>query len=363
MNALSSIPTYNQAKAETFASDLLTAINQGSLCLMASIGHRTGLFDAMSTLPPSTSQEIAERANLNERYVREWLGAMVTASVVEVDSSGNRFSLPPEHAASLTRAAAADNMSVFTQYIAILGYVENEIVECFQKGGGVPYEKFRRFHAVMAEDSGQSVLSSLESHILPLVPGLVDRLTQGIAVLDVGCGSGRIVNRLAELFPKSEFTGLDLSSEAIQAARKEALHRKLPNTQFYIRDLSDFDVTTESEAYDFITTFDAVHDQAKPLNVLKGIYRALKPNGVYLMQDIRGSSYVQKNIGHPLGTFLYAISTMHCMTVSLAQGGEGLGAMWGEEMTVEYVMKAGFTRIQTRQLKHDIQNNWYVVEK
>ena len=145
MNSPSSIPTYNQAKAETFTSNLLTAINQGSLCLMISIGHRTGLFDVMSTLPPSTSQEIAERAILNERYVREWLGAMVTANVVEVDPSGSRYTLPPEHAASLTRAAAADNMSVFTQYIAIMGYVENEIVECFQKGGGVPYEKFTVF--------------------------------------------------------------------------------------------------------------------------------------------------------------------------------------------------------------------------
>ena len=132
MNSPSSIPTYDQAKAETFAGNLLSAINQGTL-LMVSIGHRTGLFDVMSSLPPSTSQEIAERANLNERYVREWLGALVTGSVVEVDPSGSRFWLPPEHAASLTRAAAADNMSVFTQYIAILGYVENEIVECFKK--------------------------------------------------------------------------------------------------------------------------------------------------------------------------------------------------------------------------------------
>ena len=251
MNSTASIPTFNQAKAETFAANLLTAINQGSLCLMISIGHRTGLFDVMSSLPPSTSEEIASQASLNERYVREWLGAMVTANIVEVDLSGSRFSLPPEYAASLTRAAAADNMAVFAQYIAIMGAVENEIVECFHKGGGVPYEKFGRFHAVMAEDSGQSVLSSLESHILPLVPGLADRLTQGIAVLDVGCGSGRILNRLAACIPRSEFTGLDLSSEAIQAARKEALHRKHQNTQFYIRDLSDFNETAETEAYEF----------------------------------------------------------------------------------------------------------------
>ena len=178
---------------------------------MASIGHRTGLFDVMRDLPPSTSEGIAATAGLNERYVREWLGAMVTAGVVEVDPSTSHFRLPAEHAAFLTRAAAADNMAAFTQYISVLGGVEDDIVECFRKGGGVPYERFPRFHAVMAEDSGQSVLSSLESHVLPLVPGLAARLESGIRVLDVGCGSGHITHRLAELFPNSRFVGMDLS--------------------------------------------------------------------------------------------------------------------------------------------------------
>lgn len=354
---------FDSGKAEAFAGEFLSALNHGALCLMASIGHRTGLFDAMSGLPPSTADAIAEKAGLNERYVREWLGAMVTGGVVEVEPSTGRYRLPAEHAAYLTRAAAADNMAVFSQYIAVMGSVEDEIVDCFFKGGGVPYEKFPRFHAVMAEDSGQSVLSSLESHVLPLIPGLTDRLAAGIRVLDVGCGSGRIMNRLAELYPDSRFTGIDLSPEAIAKARAEASQKGLRNVEFIVRDLTGFDATAEPGEYDLVTTFDAVHDQARPLDVLKGIHRALKPDGWYLMQDIRGSSHVHKNIGHPIGTFLYAISTMHCMTVSLAQGGEGLGAMWGEEKTREYLRKAGFRRVQTNRLAHDIQNNWYVVRK
>ena len=124
-----------------------------------------------------------------------------------------------------------------------------------------------------------------------------------------------------------------------------------------------FDKTAEPEAFDLITSFDAIHDQIKPLNVLKGIHRALKCDGVYLMQDIRGSSHVYKNVDHPIGTFIYTISTMHCMTVSLSQGGEGLGAMWGEEKAREYLEKADFKSIETNQLAHDIQNNWYVVRK
>jgi SAM-dependent methyltransferase len=227
---------------------------------MVSVGHRTGLFDVMSTSSPATSEEIAARAGLNERYVREWLGAMVTSRVVDVEPTTLRFSLPAEHAASLTRTAGADNMAVFAQYVAIMGGVEDEIVECFQKGGGVPYSRFTLFHDVMAEDSGQSVLSSLESHILPLVPGLTDRLAKGIRVLDAGCGRGRILSRLAALYPRSRFLGVDLSSDAITYAREEASRAGLDNVEFVAADLTDFDRTAEQEAFAFITTFDAVHD-------------------------------------------------------------------------------------------------------
>ncbi|TMA61115.1 MAG: class I SAM-dependent methyltransferase [Deltaproteobacteria bacterium] len=355
--------TFDSAKASAFAERLLTTLNDGALCLMISVGHRTGLLDAMRDLEPSTSAEIATKAGLNERYVREWLGAMVTGRIVDVDASTKRFSLPPEHAAFLSRPAGADNLAVFAQYIPLLGSVEDNIVECFKKGGGVPYSKFPRFHAVMAEDSGQSVLSSLELHIVPLVPQLAQRLSAGIQMLDVGCGRGRIINRLADLYPKSRFTGIDLSSEAILSAWEEAADKKLRNIEFIVADLSQFDKTAEAEAFDLVTTFDAIHDQAKPLNVLRGIYRTLRPDGFYLMQDIKGSSHIHNNLDHPLGPLLYTISCMHCMTVSLAQNGEGLGAMWGEEKTREYLTKAGFRAVEKHELSHDIQNNWYVVRK
>lgn len=363
MSAKNTQSNFDQAKAEAFAEKALTSLNNGALCLMMSIGHRTGLFDVMSTSPPARSEEIAARAGLNERYVREWLGAMVTGGMVDFDPVRGEYTLPAEHAAYLTRVAAADNVAVFTQYIAVFGGVEDAIVECFKKGGGVPYEKFPRFHEVMAEDSGQSVLSSLEEHILPLVPGLTDRLETGIRVLDVGCGRGRILNRLAELYPDSRFVGMDLSAEAIAYARAEAKKKGLGNVEFKSADLGNFDETAEPESFDFITTFDAVHDQAKPRNVLKGIYRALKPEGVYLMQDISGTGHLEKDAEHPIGPLLYTISTMHCMTVSLAQGGEGLGAMWGEEKAREYLEEAGFQSVTVNKLEHDFQNNWFVVTR
>jgi SAM-dependent methyltransferase len=330
---------------------------------MTSVGHRTGLFDAMSGLPPSSSQAIAGRAGLNERYVREWLGAMTTGGIVEHDAAAGTFRLPDEHAASLGRGAANGNIAVFAQYIGLLGEVESDIVACFREGGGVPYARYPRFHAVMAEDSAQTVLSSLFEHILPLAPGLTQRLEAGIRVLDVGCGSGRAVNMLAARFPASEFLGYDLSEEAVAAGRDEAQRQGLQNARFVACDLSDFADFAEPEAFDFVTTFDAVHDQARPASVLKGIQRTLKGDGVYLMQDIHGSSRLDGNLDHPVGPLLYTVSCMHCMSVSLAQGGEGLGAMWGREKAEELLRAAGFRSIEVHQLAHDFQNDYYVIRK
>jgi 2-polyprenyl-3-methyl-5-hydroxy-6-metoxy-1,4-benzoquinol methylase len=154
---------------------------------------------------------------------------------------------------------------------------------------------------------------------------------------------------------------LDLSEDAIGHARAHGAG--LQNLEYHARDLSDFDRTAAPAEFDFVTTFDAIHDQAQPLNVLRGIHRTLRDDGVYLMQDISGTSHVHEDIAHPLGTLLYTVSCMHCMTVSLAQGGEGLGAMWGEEKTREYLARAGFSRVIKKRLAHDVQNNWYVVQK
>lgn len=351
------------ASSETgFDEWFVTALNSGALMLMISIGHRTGLFDTMSDMDWTVSVELAKQAGLNERYVREWLGAMATGGVVEVDDTG-RFRLSEDKAQFLTRNTDLDNLAVMAQYISVLGSVEDEIVECFYNGGGVPYEKYTRFHEVMAEDSGMTVLDALEDHILALIPGLDEKLQNGISVLDVGCGRGRAMLKMAELFPASKFKGLDLSDEAISWARAKAKERNLENIEFEIRDASNFDQTAESETYDFVTTFDAIHDQAKPSAVLKGINRTLKRGGIYLMQDIHSTGHVHENMDHPLGPALYTVSCMHCMSVSLAQGGDGLGAMWGREKAQELLKKAGFEEIEIYRLDHDIQNDYYVMKK
>jgi len=353
--------TFDAERAEGFAGRMLDMLNGGALMVMASVGHRTGLFDALAELDGATSSGLAEAAGLDERYVREWLGAMTAGRIVELDPGTGRYVLPPEHAASLTRAASPDNLAVEAQWITSLSTVEDDIVECFRNGGGVPYERYARFHEVMAEESAQTVLSVLDSHILPLVPGMAERLEERASLLDLGCGRGRALLQLAERFPASTFRGYDLSYEAIEFARVQAAERGLENVSFEQRDLSTFETDAEPEASDFVTTFDAVHDQAKPLALLKGIRRTLKLGGTYLMQDIQGSSHHHEDIDHPGGPLLYMLSTMHCMTVSLAQGGDGLGAMWGEQKAREMLAEAGFSSVEVHLLDHDPFNAYFVV--
>ncbi len=345
-------------KIDAFGERLLGILNSGSLALLISLGHRTGLLDAMAKLPPSTSDAIAKAAGLNERYVREWLGGMLAGRIVEYSPDKSAWSLPAEHAALLTRAASPNNIAAFMQYIGCLGMVEDRIVECFKHGGGVPYSGFDRFHEVMAEDSGQTVVAALFDHIIPLVPGLHEKLEAGIEALDLGCGRGIAIRQLAMRYPQSRFTGIDFSVETITWAREQASNDSLVNLRYEVADAAHIDF---EQRFDLITTFDAIHDQARPDIVLSRIARALRPDGIYLMQDIHASSRPHLNMDHPAGALLYTVSTMHCMTVSLAQGGMGLGTMWGRELAQKMLAEAGFGSVEIKRLAHDFQNDYYIV--
>src|SRR5579863_8259293 len=136
-----------------FAGRMLGMQNEAALALMVSVGHRTGLFDVMAAMPAATSAEIASRASLDARYVREWLAAMTTGRITEHDGAAGTYSLPAGHAAWLTRAAGMNNMATGMQYIGLLALVEDQIVECFRHGGGVPYSAYSRFQAIRAEES------------------------------------------------------------------------------------------------------------------------------------------------------------------------------------------------------------------
>lgn len=350
----------NMAEVEAFGGKMIGFLNGASAALMLSVGHRVGLFDVMAGLPASTSAEIAAAASLDERYVREWLGAMVTAGVVAYDSGSGAFSLPPEHAAFTCRSAGPNNFALFMQFIPLLGDVENQIVDKFRHGGGVPYSEYPRFHETMAEMSRATVDATLLDSTLPLVPDVVEQLRRGIDVADIGTGSGHAVNVMAQAFPNSRFVGYDFSDEAVKRAQAEAADMGLANAAFEVQDVAKLD---QPDRFEFVTTFDAVHDQAKPRVVVEAIYRALKPGGTWLCVDVQASSHVGENLAHPIGPFLYTVSCMHCMTVSLAYEGEGLGAVWGVHQARQIFADAGFGSVQTHTVPGDIINNYYVCRK
>jgi ubiquinone/menaquinone biosynthesis C-methylase UbiE len=354
---MSTAAALDTAKSEAFAQSLVEVMNHSGLALMLSLGHRTGLFDVLARLEPTSCAAVAEAAELNERYVREWLGAMVTGGVVEYAAEEQTYHLPAEHAAWLTRAAVPNNIASSMQWFAVLGGVENLVCDAFRHGRGVPYSAYNRFHEVMAEESNQTVVAGLREHIIPLVSGLAAQLEAGIEVMDVGCGAGRAMNFLASHFPNSRFLGRDFSPEAIDQARRQASAMGVTNVQFEAVDAAEMD---DSARFDLITAFDAIHDQMRPQRVLDNIHRALKPEGVFLMQDIAGSGHAHTDGRYPLATLGYAISCMHCMSVSLAGGGAGLGAMWGKQKALEMLGKAGFGNVQVESLEHDMLNYYYV---
>jgi 2-polyprenyl-3-methyl-5-hydroxy-6-metoxy-1,4-benzoquinol methylase len=324
---------------------------------MISIGHRAGLFDVMADLPPATSQRIADAARLSERYVREWLAVMVTGQIVDYDPTGRTYTLPLEHAACLTRNASLGNLAVYAQAVPLMGSLQDRILECFASGEGTAYDDYPHFHDFMSEDSDMTVVAQLFDVLLPLVPGLHDRLDAGIDVLDAGCARGHALLALAERYPRSRFTGYDLCDDAINDAKRTARERGLANIRFEQRDLTGF---ADEDRFDFVTSFDAVHDQKDPQGLLKGLYGALRSGGAYLMQDIGGSAHLENNMDFPMASMLYAVSCTHCMPVSIGQGGEGLGTMWGHETAQAMLEGAGFVDIEKHILPDDPMNVWFV---
>ncbi|SFN77601.1 MULTISPECIES: class I SAM-dependent methyltransferase [Actinomadura] len=342
-------------RQEEFSGLMVDVLNKGALALLVSVGHQAGLFDTMSTLPPSTSSDIAKAARLDERYVREWLGGMVVGGILEYEPDGATYTLPPEHAASLTTAAGPDNLAGLMPYIALMGEVEQRVVASFREGGGVPYSAYPRFQALQAKETARVYDAALVDTIVPMVPGLTERLSEGIDVLDVGTGQGHAPIVLARAFPNSRFQGLDQSEEGIAAARREADRLSLDNVGYTIGD-----ATRITGRYDLVTAFDVIHDLARPQETLDAIAASLRDGGVFLMGDIAASSNLEENLDHPFGPAIYSFSVFYCMTTSLSTGGAGLGTVWGEQTARRMLGEAGFTDVQVHSIEGDPLNIYYV---
>ncbi|HEY7363406.1 MAG TPA: class I SAM-dependent methyltransferase [Methylomirabilota bacterium] len=347
---------FDKDKAKAFTQLMVRHLEGSAIAVMLEIGGRVGLFETMAPMGAATSAEIASRAGLSERYVREWLAAMVCGGIVEYDAAASTYRLPPEHAVMLT-GTTTKNLVPVTEMISLMTRVIPEVTEAFRTGAGVPYSAYQPdFTGVMDRRSRPRYEELLLSKYLALPEGLLARLEAGIRVADIGCGTGFCIGLMAARFPKSTFVGYDLSEVAIAQARIEAGARSMRNASFIVADVARFETPIP---FDVITAFDAIHDQAEPAGVLRRIRSALAPGGIFLMIDVCASSRLEDNVGVPMAPYLYTVSAMHCMSVSLAGGGPGLGAAWGHQLATRMLKDAGFTDVKLFE-RVDPTNSLYV---
>ncbi|MEO5844322.1 MAG: class I SAM-dependent methyltransferase, partial [Caldimonas sp.] len=321
-----------------FGAKLLGIYTGGVLTKLIDIGYQVGLFEAADK-GPATSQELADRAGLKERYVREWLGSMVTSGIFTYSPEASTYALPEEHAVLLT-GNAHTNVAPTSRMINHFGTHLQRLTSCFRDGGGISYSAYRPVFTQCMDDSWRRIYDHLlVSGFIPAVEGMTSKLSKGIRVMDIGCGTGHAMNILAREFPKSTFVGYDIAEDAIAGARNEAKSFGLPNVSFEVADVA---ALPSDPKFDLITAFDAIHDQRAPDAVLEGACRALAHEGMFLMIEFKFSSRLEENIGNPFAPMYYGFSLMHCMPVSLALDGQGLGTVWGEQLARQYLANAGF---------------------
>jgi SAM-dependent methyltransferase len=346
------------AKVEQFLGRLISIYTGSMLNYMIDIGHRTGLFTA-ATAGPATSQVLADRAGLTERYVREWLAAMVTGGIFDYDPSTQTYALPPERAVCLT--GGATNLAPMARLQTLLGKHVHQVARAFREGGGVPYAAFRPEFTDVMDAVGRSTYDALLiDAYLPLVPGLAEQLGAGARVADVACGTGHALVLMARAFPQSTFVGYDLDEGAIARARAETTGAGLCNLTFEICDAARL---AAHDRFDAVFVFDAIHDQVDPSGVLARIHDALADGGAFVMKEPHAADRLEENIDNPMAPILYSVSTLHCMTVSLAHGGAGIGTMFGEQLARRMLADAGFVDIEVHPAPGDPADAVYVSRK
>jgi SAM-dependent methyltransferase len=310
------------------------------LITMIGIGHRLGLLDALAA-GPATGPEIARRAGVVPRYAEEWLGSLVAGGIVEYDAGSAAFGFAPGYAPLLTGATAANIAPSAEMQIRLTGMAA-EVSARFRDGAGIPAE-------VYAEQAGDSLGGSRRylydeqfvDGFLGAVPGLTDRLRAGVRVLDMGCGPGQVARLVADAFPACRVTGVDVVPEAITRARAAADGR--PNLDYRVGDAA---LLAEDGVYDVVLAVDVIHDLARPAEALRGIRRALAPGGVFVMIDISFSADLAEVAGDAGAATAFGVSVLHCLPISLHDGGAGLGAMWGRQRAVEMLEEAGFGPVE-----------------
>jgi 2-polyprenyl-3-methyl-5-hydroxy-6-metoxy-1,4-benzoquinol methylase len=327
-------------KARQFVDRFVSYAAGATTIGLLAVADRTGLLATLRTSAPASADGLAEAAGLDSRYTLEILRGLVAAGALDYHADGELFSLSPEHAAVLADDTSPYTMAGWLDMIpTVFGHMD-AIVDATRTGGGVSFEEFGD-RMVVGIDRGNraSVSILLARRWLAAMPDVVERLTDGGRIADLGCGSGSAVAAMAHAFPAATVTGFDISEASINRARQST---DAHNASFVVGDSA---ALIADGPYDLVTALDVVHDLADPLEAVRNIKQALAPGGVFLMMEPRIDAKVENNVSDR-GALLYGISTFHCMTQSLAAGGAGLGAAWGPEQAHQLCRDAGFDRFE-----------------
>ncbi|MFC9915315.1 methyltransferase domain-containing protein [Streptomyces sp. NPDC127197] len=332
----------NEAKVEAFMEKALGDLSGAMTIGLCHLGDRLGLFKELATSGPAGSQELADRLDLNERYVREWLRGLTAAGYLEEPEPG-RFALPAEHAPALADESGPMFLGGVYQMIPATLTPYERLCEMFRSGGGVPQSDYPDIlWDGMSRFTGSWFESVMVDDWLSTFPHVVEGLERGIDVADVGCGAGRALIVLAKAFPRSRFTSFDNFPGQVERARQNA-------EKAGVADRVTFETMDVAQGlpgrYDLITTFDVIHDAAEPKQLLSAIRAAVKDDGDYLMLEINCRDRPEDNVG-PVATMFYGFSMFYCMTTSLASGGAALGTCGMPEAVVRSMCaEAGFSDV------------------
>ena len=326
-------------KIRNFSMQVSNDIGAAMFGALSYIGDRLGIFSALAEAGAVTSEALAQRTGLSERYIREWLGAMTAAGYVNYDPPAKSYTMPAEHAMVLARDDSPFFAGGFIEMIVPNVSIAPKVMESFKDGRGVAQHEYPpETWEAMERSTAWMFRNQLIRKWLAAMPQVVAKLKEGGSSLDVGCGSGRAAIAIASAFPKARVFGFDVHLGSVERARANAKAAGLGERITF--DLVDC-TRLPAAQFDFISTFDVVHDSVHPEALLKSIRAALKPDGTYLMLEVNVSSNLEDNI-NPMGRMMYSISTLYCMTTSLAHGGAGIGACMGEAKARELAAAAGF---------------------
>jgi len=316
------------------------------------IGDRLGLFRAMADGKALTSEELAQKTNLNERYVREWLKGLVAAEYIEYKQDSDRYFMTAEQAFVLANEESYSFVGGAFQ-LTIPSIVQvHRVMEAFRKGGGLSYAELGGELAEGIDRLHRPAFKYLlAKEWLPGVPGLKERLDQGISVLDVGCGLGRSSVVIGSAYPCSKILGLDPNAYSIERARSLAEESGVGNVEFLCGTLEQL---PKDKRYDLILALDCIHDMADPVGALKRIREALTEDGIFFWVEPTGSHNPIEN-RNPIGKMRATLSPLFCLTVSLADGGVGLGTIIGEVGARKLAAEAGFSIIEKLPIENPMQ--------